>query len=350
MKRLVCCKAIPGCINAPQAPATYTFRYINQKNFIILKSFQLVICFQESHKSLGLEKSQGNISTENSEDEEISKKRLEGGPESKKRRREYSVEENSDDQRKSTREVSPRKSSVSSKHSRKDHREKSSKRKDSKRSDGDRGRHRSERRENGNQRNHEKGRGGERKDIGDDRNQNKCKEKSRKEHKAAQGEGGRKESDKFGEMLSRSVGKTEVRKRSSKHLVGFSVMRGGEDIKEEDVKNVDKVKLVLSSPSENGRNVKDDYKEKVVRSPSRSSIQRSTHGEQDSSKGSVKDFASRGSVKQHDNWDGPACPKCNQICKNKEGLRNHVLSHYYEVFFEVRFVTILILFAALVFS
>ena len=54
------------------------------------------------------------------------------------------------------------------------------------------------------------------------------------------------------------------------------------------------------------------------------------------SKGNViKSFASRGGVKEHDNLDGPACPKCGQVCKNKEGLRNHLLSHYYELFFEV---------------
>ena len=55
-----------------------------------------------------------------------------------------------------------------------------------------------------------------------------------------------------------------------------------------------------------------------------------------SSKGhGSKSFASRGGVKEHDNMEGPACPKCGQVCKNKEGLRNHMLSHYYEVFFEV---------------
>ena len=43
----------------------------------------------------------------------------------------------------------------------------------------------------------------------------------------------------------------------------------------------------------------------------------------------------RGSIKEHENWDGPVCPKCGQICKDKNGLRNHVLSHYYEIIFEV---------------
>jgi len=42
-----------------------------------------------------------------------------------------------------------------------------------------------------------------------------------------------------------------------------------------------------------------------------------------------------GKVKEHDNLDGPVCPKCEQICKNKDGLRNHLLSHYYYLFFEV---------------
>ena len=43
----------------------------------------------------------------------------------------------------------------------------------------------------------------------------------------------------------------------------------------------------------------------------------------------------RGNIKEHENWDGPVCPKCGQICKDKNGLRNHVLSHYYEIIFEV---------------
>ena len=50
---------------------------------------------------------------------------------------------------------------------------------------------------------------------------------------------------------------------------------------------------------------------------------------------SSTDECGRGSIKEHENWDGPACPKCGQICKDKNGLRNHVLSHYYEIIFEV---------------
>ena len=215
----------------------------------------------------------------------MSKRRLEGGRESKKRR-ECSVEETSDDQRKSSRKVSgsPRKSSINGKHSRKDYREKSSKKKDSKRSDGERSRHKSKGREDGSDRKDEKGREGERKDKREDRDQ-----------------GRRKESDRFGEMLSKSGGKSELKKReylkSSKH----QVLRVGEDTK--------------------GREAKDAEKEKVVSSPLKGP--------------GSKSFASRGGVKEHDNMDGPACPKCGQVCKNKEGLRNHMLSHYYEVFFEV---------------
>ena len=50
---------------------------------------------------------------------------------------------------------------------------------------------------------------------------------------------------------------------------------------------------------------------------------------------SSKEECGRGSIKEHENWDGPRCPKCGQICKDKNGLRNHVLSHYYEIIFEV---------------
>ena len=51
---------------------------------------------------------------------------------------------------------------------------------------------------------------------------------------------------------------------------------------------------------------------------------------------SSKEECGRGSIKEHENWDGPRCPKCGQICKDKNGLRNHVLSHYYEIIFEVQ--------------
>ena len=42
-----------------------------------------------------------------------------------------------------------------------------------------------------------------------------------------------------------------------------------------------------------------------------------------------------GRVKTHDNADGPKCPKCPLICKDKNNLRNHVLSHYYQTFYAV---------------
>ena len=230
----------------------------------------------------------------------------EGCPESKRRRRECSVKETSEDERKptSSREVSrsPRKSCVGSKHDRKDYREK-----DRKRSDG---------REDGSLIKQNKGREGERKDQRDDRNQNKGQEKSGNDLKAAH------------RGMSRNFGQSEVRKREHS-----------------DSKKPSKEKLSRSPPRGNGRDVKDEIKEKVARSPLRGNIKQSTHGGQDSSRASVKDFVSRGSVREHDNWNGPACPKCDQICKDKGGLRNHVLSHYYEVFFEVGF-TILIFLAA----
>merc|ERR1719447_2680908 len=40
---------------------------------------------------------------------------------------------------------------------------------------------------------------------------------------------------------------------------------------------------------------------------------------------SSKEECGRGRIKEHENWDGPRCPKCGQICKDKNGLRNHVL-------------------------
>ena len=46
-------------------------------------------------------------------------------------------------------------------------------------------------------------------------------------------------------------------------------------------------------------------------------------------------FASQGTVKTHDNETGPECFKCGQICKDNSNLKNHVLSHYYQVFYQV---------------
>ena len=46
-------------------------------------------------------------------------------------------------------------------------------------------------------------------------------------------------------------------------------------------------------------------------------------------------FASQGTVKAHDNEGGPECFKCGQVCKDNANLKNHVLSHYYQVFYDV---------------
>jgi len=46
-------------------------------------------------------------------------------------------------------------------------------------------------------------------------------------------------------------------------------------------------------------------------------------------------FPLQGTVAAHDNVDGPECPKCKQICKDNSNLRNHVLSHYYHVFYDI---------------
>ena len=46
-------------------------------------------------------------------------------------------------------------------------------------------------------------------------------------------------------------------------------------------------------------------------------------------------FASQGTVKAHENDGGPECFKCGQVCKDNSNLKNHVLSHYYQVFYDV---------------
>ena len=59
----------------------------------------------------------------------------------------------------------------------------------------------------------------------------------------------------------------------------------------------------------------------------------------DAEKGTIgvakKAFASEGTVQEHDNLDGPQCPKCDQICKDNANLKNHLLSHYYHDFYRV---------------
>jgi len=52
-------------------------------------------------------------------------------------------------------------------------------------------------------------------------------------------------------------------------------------------------------------------------------------------KGTTKAIASEETVQEHDNLDGPKCPKCDQICKNNNNLKNHILSHYYHDFYRV---------------
>merc|ERR1719186_1918590 len=42
-----------------------------------------------------------------------------------------------------------------------------------------------------------------------------------------------------------------------------------------------------------------------------------------------------GIVAPHVNTAGPECPKCGQVCKDHSNLKNHVLSHYYKMFYMV---------------
>jgi len=280
------------------------------------------------------------------------KKHLEGRRESKKRRRESSVEEACDDQRKSTREVSrsPRKSSV--KHIKKDYQEKNRKREDSVKSAGERSRQRSEGRENEIQRKYEGGRDGERKDKRYCEDQNRSKGKSGKGSKVP--EGGRKERDKFGEKLSRSGDESELRKKahskSSKHRVLHSVVQGDEERKVGEVKAENNVKVGSGPPRDNVHRFTSSRGEKDLSSVKPHGNWEQQGGSEDKkARGATcenevkvvaspfkgKNFASRGGVKEHDNLEGPSCPKCGQVCKSKDTLRNHVLSHYYELFFEV---------------
>ena len=42
-----------------------------------------------------------------------------------------------------------------------------------------------------------------------------------------------------------------------------------------------------------------------------------------------------GRVFEHDNTEGPTCFKCGVVCKDTANLKNHVLSHYYAIFYAV---------------
>ena len=56
--------------------------------------------------------------------------------------------------------------------------------------------------------------------------------------------------------------------------------------------------------------------------------------EQEEKAGSGKKaFPSQGTVSAHDNFEGPECPKCGQVCKDNSNLKNHLLSHYYQDFY-----------------
>jgi len=46
-------------------------------------------------------------------------------------------------------------------------------------------------------------------------------------------------------------------------------------------------------------------------------------------------FLKEGTVQAHENDSGPECFKCGQICKDNSNLKNHVLSHYYQTFYDV---------------
>merc|ERR1719319_1448530 len=47
-------------------------------------------------------------------------------------------------------------------------------------------------------------------------------------------------------------------------------------------------------------------------------------------------FTAKGSVNVVGEFnDGPVCFKCDQVCKDKSQLKNHVLSHFYEEFYKI---------------
>ena len=46
-----------------------------------------------------------------------------------------------------------------------------------------------------------------------------------------------------------------------------------------------------------------------------------------------KTFPSQGTVSAHNNFEGPECPKCGQVCKDNGNMKNHLLSHYYQDFY-----------------
>merc|ERR1719362_520250 len=72
--------------------------------------------------------------------------------------------------------------------------------------------------------------------------------------------------------------------------------------------------------------IDDDFKKK---------IREEARAEEKKSSGVSGGFASQGTVKAHENDGGPECFKCGQVCKDNSNLKNHILSHYYQVFYDV---------------
>ena len=72
--------------------------------------------------------------------------------------------------------------------------------------------------------------------------------------------------------------------------------------------------------------IDDDFKKK---------IREEARAVEKKSSGVSGGFASQGTVKAHENDGGPECFKCGQVCKDNSNLKNHILSHYYQVFYDV---------------
>ena len=96
--------------------------------------------------------------------------------------------------------------------------------------------------------------------------------------------------------------------------------------------SVDSNKFIASDDEEISKKIKDDRKISLSDLvPAKSKVDSPAKPKIDKKAG----FAHQGTVAAHDNVDGPECPKCGQVCKDNSNLKNHVLSHYYQVFYDV---------------
>ena len=181
----------------------------------------------------------------------------------------------------------------------------------------------------------------QRKDKDRDRERDSHKEKNKKKHKDRDRN---REKEK-----KRSKEKEDLPKsRESRESTEKRALADSSDDEERNRKRSEKAKAEWMRKNDlargkeakyksNGLNgfIVDDEDHKSKKPKQRRERSRSRERPEKTSVAAGGGFASQGTVKAHDNETGPECFKCGQICKDNSNLKNHVLSHYYQVFYDV---------------